>query len=257
MTSLVVQSRPSSSLVVQSRTGGSLVINSPGIGDVGNPGLSAYQIAVDNGFVGDEAAWLESLKVKGDPAPQVRIEYSLDGALWSSAYTDGDAYIRLSLDGGVTWGSSLMIRGDNGAGIPPISEGDSGKILAVKSDESGTEWVEGSSDVQYVYDIIFVAPIYLQQDVTTYTLSEESAARRIIFTSPNPCTVLLPSTGLPTGFHCLIRNAGGGSLTVVPTGNAVIENTILKWSDPTKYGSVLLESTSPFYTYFLMGGLEE
>ena len=108
-----------------------------------------------------------------------------------------------------------------------------------------------------VSENLFVAPIRLQQGVTTYTLAEESAARRIIFTSPNPCTVLLPSTGLPTGFHCLIRNAGGGSLTVVPTGNAVIENTILKWSDPTKYGSVLLESTSPFYTYFLMGGLEE
>jgi hypothetical protein len=29
-------------------------------------GLSAYQVAVKNGFVGDEAAWEESLKVKGD-----------------------------------------------------------------------------------------------------------------------------------------------------------------------------------------------
>lgn len=120
--------------------------------------------------------------------------------------------------------------------------------------------IGANGDLWVVYSALpieFVPPIRLQQDVTTYTLSEESASRRIIFTSPNPCTVTLPDTGLPIGFHCLIRNSGGGSLTVVPTGDAVIENTILKWSDPTKYGSVLLESTSPFYTYFLMGGLEE
>ena len=257
MTSLVVQSRPSSSLVVQSTTGGSLIVNTPGIPGppapalqvqysidgsswstsyisnamyirlsidggatypvgplrlMGNPGISAYQLAVDNGFEGDEAAWLESMKVKGDPAPQVRIEYSpdgdewhsvasdgdnylrisvddgdtwgspllvrgikgdkgdpaplvsteysLDGVSWSSAYTDGDVYLRLSVDGGITWGSSLTIRGSkgdpgdkgdkgdpgqDGAGIPSISEGDSRKVLAVKSDESGAEWVNAPS----------------------------------------------------------------------------------------------------------------
>src|SRR5690625_2440394 len=40
-------------------------------GDVGEPGKSAYEIAVDNGFEGDEQAWLESLKGdKGDTGPQ-------------------------------------------------------------------------------------------------------------------------------------------------------------------------------------------
>lgn len=34
----------------------------------GNDGKSAYEIAIDNGFVGGEAAWLESLKgPKGEP----------------------------------------------------------------------------------------------------------------------------------------------------------------------------------------------
>ena len=36
-------------------------------GNPGIPGLSAYEIAVDAGFIGDEAAWLESLK--GAPGP--------------------------------------------------------------------------------------------------------------------------------------------------------------------------------------------
>src|SRR5690554_4564998 len=40
-------------------------------GGAGEPGKSAYEIAVDNGFEGDEQAWLESLKgEKGDTGPQ-------------------------------------------------------------------------------------------------------------------------------------------------------------------------------------------
>ena len=38
-----------------------------GGGGAGEPGKSAYEIAVENGFEGDEQAWLESLKgEKGD-----------------------------------------------------------------------------------------------------------------------------------------------------------------------------------------------
>ena len=40
-------------------------------GGAGEPGKSAYEIAVEHGFEGDEQAWLESLKGdKGDPGPQ-------------------------------------------------------------------------------------------------------------------------------------------------------------------------------------------
>src|SRR5699024_2671492 len=40
-------------------------------GGAGQPGKSAYEIAVEQGFEGDEQAWLESLKGdKGDPGPQ-------------------------------------------------------------------------------------------------------------------------------------------------------------------------------------------
>lgn len=39
-----------------------------GAGGAGAPGKSAYEIAVEQGFVGDEQAWLASLKgEKGDP----------------------------------------------------------------------------------------------------------------------------------------------------------------------------------------------
>jgi len=39
-----------------------MTISRPGGGEAGPPGDSAYQIAVANGFVGNEAAWLLSLK---------------------------------------------------------------------------------------------------------------------------------------------------------------------------------------------------
>ena len=108
------------SLVVQSRTGGSLIVNTPGI-----PGPSA---------------------------PALQVQYSIDGSSWSTSYISNAVYIRLSLDGGSTYPvGPLRLKGDkgdpgqDGAGIPTISEGDSGKVLAVKSDESGTEWVTLSS----------------------------------------------------------------------------------------------------------------
>ena len=40
-------------------------------GGAGEPGKSAYEIAVEHGFVGSEEEWLESLKgEKGDTGPQ-------------------------------------------------------------------------------------------------------------------------------------------------------------------------------------------
>ena len=40
-------------------------------GGAGEPGKSAYEIAVEHGFEGDEQAWLESLKgEKGEQGPQ-------------------------------------------------------------------------------------------------------------------------------------------------------------------------------------------
>jgi hypothetical protein len=39
-------------------------------GPKGDPGKSAYQVAVDNGFVGTESGWLASLKGEQGPAGQ-------------------------------------------------------------------------------------------------------------------------------------------------------------------------------------------
>ncbi len=66
---------------------------------------------------------------------------------------DGDFYINVSTSKlfgpkNVSWPTGISLigpKGDNGIGVPSISSGDSGKVLAVKSDESGTEWVDAPS----------------------------------------------------------------------------------------------------------------
>lgn len=111
--------------------------------------------------------------------------------------------------------------------------------------------------VETVNNYTFLKPIIFEQGVNNVTLTMDHAARRLIFTNPNPCTVILPQNGLDEGFHCLVRNSGGGELSVQVSGAAVLENSVSRWSDPTKYGSIMLEAREPYFSYFLMGGLEE
>ena len=58
----------------------------------------------------------------GTPAPELDIQYSADNSSWSDSYTAGDFYARFSTDGGSTWGSALLIRGEQGL------QGDEGPI---------------------------------------------------------------------------------------------------------------------------------
>jgi hypothetical protein len=65
-------------------------------GDEGDPGKSAYEIAVENGFVGTEAEWLESLQgPQGPPglpgsAPQAYVhEQGTPLATWTISHNLG------------------------------------------------------------------------------------------------------------------------------------------------------------------------
>jgi hypothetical protein len=44
-------------------------------GEQGAPGLSAYEIAVKNGFIGTEQEWLDSLKGEAGATPDIRCNY--------------------------------------------------------------------------------------------------------------------------------------------------------------------------------------
>lgn len=67
------------------------VVNATGDGSQGPPGKSAYEVAVDNGFVGTEPQWLASLK--GDPGADGE-----DG----EAGADGKSAYQIWLDEGNT-----------------------------------------------------------------------------------------------------------------------------------------------------------
>ena len=56
---------------------------------IGEPGLSAYQIAVANGFVGTEAQWLESLKGDSYDETFETVSKNLKGKPYVLNYTGG------------------------------------------------------------------------------------------------------------------------------------------------------------------------
>ena len=126
MTSLVVQSRPSSSLVVQSRTGGSLIVNTPGI--------------------------------PGPPAPALQVQYSADDSTWSTTYTAGDSYARFSTDGGFTWGAGLLFRGPQGPAGPAGvygTDGIDGRTILSGTVNPTTEGVDGDFYINTATSTLF------------------------------------------------------------------------------------------------------
>ena len=87
---------------------------------VGPEGKSAYDLAVLDGFSGTLEEWLESL-------------VGPTGATGPQGPTG---------DTGPQGPQGIQgLKGDTGDGVPPIAEGDAGKLVAVKIDESGYETV--------------------------------------------------------------------------------------------------------------------
>jgi len=105
-------------------------------GPKGDPGESAYQVAVDNGFVGTESEWLASLK--GEPGPAG--EQGPKGDTGASGQDGASAY-QVWLDEGNTGSEQDFLdslvgpKGDTGAdGVTP------------HIDESSGNWFIGDTD---------------------------------------------------------------------------------------------------------------
>ncbi len=69
----------------------------------------------------------------------------------------------------------MPLKSKRGSGVPEIESGDSGKVLAVKSDESGTEWVTAPSGdmlkIDYDYDGDGKVNAAVTADTATYATS--------------------------------------------------------------------------------------
>ena len=110
----------------------------------GPPGESAYEVAVDNGFVGTESEWLDSLQGEDGKGVQIKgtVASSADLAALSATAEDGDIYIALDTgDGWVydadadDWTNIGPIRGPEG---PEGPEGDSAYEVWLDAGNSGT-----------------------------------------------------------------------------------------------------------------------
>ena len=116
----------------------------------GDSGKSAYQVAVDNGFVGTEDEWLASLKQgpKGEPG-----EPGKQGADGKSAY-------QLAVDGGFVGSESdwlTSLKGEKGDQGPKGDPGEQG-IQGPKGEpgEPGKQGADGKSAYQSAVDGGFV-----------------------------------------------------------------------------------------------------
>jgi hypothetical protein len=88
----------------------------------------------DTGATGETGA-------TGDPAPEVVLNYSIDGAtLWHETYTEGDLYVRVSTDGESTWSGAMKFIGDDGdAG----ADGTDGNTILSGAVDPATEGEDG------------------------------------------------------------------------------------------------------------------
>lgn len=150
-------------------------ITSGGGGEEGPPGASAYEVAVDNGFVGTEVEWLASLVGPEGPQGDQGIQgiQGIQGVTGDTGLTgaDGDSAYQVALDNGfvgtqAAWLASLVgpegpqgdqgiqgiqgVPGEDGSqGVPgndgaPGEDGLSAYQLAVADGFVGTlpEWLE-------------------------------------------------------------------------------------------------------------------
>jgi surface protein len=118
-------------------------------GQDGAIGKSAYQSALDNGFVGTEAQWLASLKgekgadgVAGQNAPNAKIQYSADNVNFHDAFVAGDKYLRISVDNGITWSSGMKFVGVDGADGQDGQDGADGQNATINGYNAITIVVE-------------------------------------------------------------------------------------------------------------------
>lgn len=99
----------------------------------GRPGLSAYQLAVINGFVGTEEEWIASLKGdKGDPGSAGAA--GANAVIW---YTSSAPTSRSALSGGYI--ATANLQGPSGAAIA------AGQMI-VSSNTGKAYWIAGPED---------------------------------------------------------------------------------------------------------------
>lgn len=181
-----------------------------GVGPPGPPGASAYEVAVADGFIGDEAAWLASLVgEQGEQGVGTPGTNGDNGAPGLSAY---EVAVAEGFVGDETaWLASLVgSNGSNGAdgeGVP--TGGTIGQLLANASATNfDTEWVDAPAGSGGVLILAFHADAGVAVTMTNQANSEQFLA------NSNRNITKIDLTGLT---ECRL-------LTRVVTGSASVNN---------------------------------
>lgn len=166
-------------------------------GDPGAPGAdgeSAYQVAVDNGFVGTETQWLASLK--GDPDPTAVSKTVVDAKGDLLAGTANDTVARLGV-------------------------GSAGQVLtADPATATGLKWATPAAGGAYVG--------VNAQTGTTYTLVLADRGKLVTCSNTGAITVTIPtnaSVAFPVGSQVDVAVMNTGMVTFVGASGVTVNGT--------------------------------
>jgi hypothetical protein len=237
------------------------------VGDPGNlpsvnpyQGPSAYQVAVDNGYVGTVEEWLLSLEgADGTGFEWMGLWNTLVGYLPGQVVDDsGTLYINIAEtpSGGGTFAPHTSLEQNEPYWELFLNKGKSAYEIAVANGYVGTEaaWLvtlignEGASAYQVAVSEGYVgdeaswllslegtdgndgvdASNNLQKDITlNYTLTDEDNNYVIqIFNGANPVTITVPLIGLRDKFNCGFIRKGTGEVLFVGEVGVTLLNSV-------------------------------
>lgn len=109
---------------------------------------------------------------RGDAAPQIVAAYSADAQSWHSGYLESDDYIRFSVDGAITWGGAVYIRGRQGEqGIQGV-KGDTGVSYRMRGEyDDGTSYV---CDGEYIDCVTYNGSTYYAKQDTAGNIPSDA-----------------------------------------------------------------------------------
>ncbi len=135
-------------------------------GPKGDNGKSAYEIAVENGFVGTEEEWLQSLiGIRGEDgiSPMFRINHITK--IWEISYDEGATWASLDID-------SSAVHGEQGIGISKVEIDYKGYVIITLTNGEVFELqVEESCDHSALVEVV-TSPTCEEQGYTTYTCGD-------------------------------------------------------------------------------------
>lgn len=114
----------------------------------------------------------------------VKSQYSVSGSSWHDTYTSGDMYMRMTFDGGKTWGEAVKVVGTNGRNGSDGSDGKDGvvdyshinTILSSSYGITSTTLSKASISSPTIYSAEIYSPDIYGENLTLVTQNASNSA---------------------------------------------------------------------------------